>query len=133
MVDVLILNYNDYKTTLGLVHSIECYKNIAHILIVDNASTDGSYDMLKCFCNDKIDVVRTDRNGGYGYGNNFGIEYLSSKYSSKYTLLCNPDVIFDEYLIDVMEKFLNENSEYIIVAPFMYDKNKIKQSNTMCR
>jgi len=46
-VTCLILNYNDPVTTESLVHSIHDFQSLQHILIVDNCSTDGSYERLK--------------------------------------------------------------------------------------
>ena len=34
----VILNYNDADTTISLVKKIEDYKNIEHIVVVDNLS-----------------------------------------------------------------------------------------------
>lgn len=130
MVDVLILNYVDYETTQELVDSIKNYKSVNHICIVDNASPNDSYEQLKRNNSKKISVIKTPRNGGYGYGNNFGLLYLHKNFKSKYILLCNPDVIVDDFVISCLENFLKENSSYIIAAPFMLDAKGIKQKNT---
>lgn len=130
MVDVLILNYMDYETTQKLVDSIRNYKNVARVCVVDNASPNDSYDHLKHNCSEKIDVIKTPKNGGYGYGNNYGIKYLYENYKSKYILLCNPDVIVADEVIGQLEDFLKHNDSYIIAAPFMLDQNGIKQKNT---
>ena len=130
MADALILNYMDYETTQELVNKIRKYKNIEHICIVDNASPNNSYEQLQNNCDEKVSVIRTPRNGGYGYGNNWGIKFLCENYKSKYILLCNPDVIFDNDIVEQLETFLMDNSEYVIAAPFMIDRNGIKQKNT---
>ena len=41
-----ILNYNDADTTENLLKSIEHYSSIDNIVVVDNNSTDDSYDYL---------------------------------------------------------------------------------------
>ena len=46
MIDVLVLNYNDAMTTLNYVNKIKTYKNVRHILVVDNFSTDNSVQLL---------------------------------------------------------------------------------------
>ena len=38
----VILNYNDAQTTIGAVRRIDGFSCIDHIVIVDNASPDGS-------------------------------------------------------------------------------------------
>ena len=130
MADVLILNYVDYETTLELVDRIKNYDNVDHICIVDNASPNDSFEQLKHTCSEKISVIATPKNGGYGYGNNYGIRFLSESYKSKFILLCNPDVIFENEIVEQLECFLENNSSYVIAAPFMLDRNGIKQKNT---
>lgn len=129
MIDLLVLNYNDYDTTVKLVSSVVNYSTISHILVVDNCSTDDSYINLLKINNSKIDVIRANYNGGYGAGNNLGINYLFDKYKSKYILLANPDVSINESSILKMEKFLESNPNYVAVAPHMCDKNGRRQAN----
>lgn len=129
MIDLLILNYNDYETTLKLVSSVVKYSAISHILVVDNCSTDDSYNHLQSMNDEKVEVICAEKNGGYGAGNNLGIYYLYKKYASKYILLANPDVIVDESTILKMESFLEANGEYAAVAPHMCDKNGKRQAN----
>ena len=133
MVDVLVLNYNDWKTTKNFIKRIKNYDNIDHIVVVDNKSTDDSFERLKNISSDKIIVTQSDRNGGYGYGNNWGIRYLKKYYNSTYILLSNPDVIVDESVISSMVNFLTDHKDYAIVAPFMLDSNNRKQFNTAFR
>lgn len=130
MADVLILNYVDYETTQKLLDKIKKYESIEHICIVDNASPNDSFERLKNNCSERIFVIKTPRNGGYGYGNNYGIRFLYENYKSKYILLCNPDVIFENEIVGQLESFLENNSSYVIAAPFMLDRNKLKQKNT---
>ncbi|WP_302358758.1 glycosyltransferase [uncultured Mitsuokella sp.] len=122
--DVLTLNYNDANSTIQFVNHIKKYDIISHILIVDNCSTDDSYQKFQLLSQKekKIILLRTPYNGGYGYGNNYGMRYLSERFSSRYVLQCNPDVIIDEDVIQALEQFLVAHSDYAIVAPFMLDK-----------
>ena len=45
--DIIVLNYNDFKTTERFVRSIVKYDNINHIIIIDNASSDESVEHLR--------------------------------------------------------------------------------------
>ena len=47
----VIVNYNDYKTTKRLIDNIKDYKVIDDIYVVDNHSSDDSYDKLKEYHN----------------------------------------------------------------------------------
>ena len=80
---IILLNYNDYKTVIEYINLIKNYNAIDRIVIVDNCSPDGSYEILKKYESDKISVIQTDKNKGYAYGNNYGIHYLE-KNGEKY-------------------------------------------------
>ena len=43
---IIILNYNDYKTTIEMLEQIKDYKTINYIIVVDNNSVDNSYEIL---------------------------------------------------------------------------------------
>lgn len=99
MIGCVVLNYNDADTTLDLLKRIEPMEIIDQIVLVDNKSTDNSLERLKDQESNKVHVVCAKKNGGYGSGNNVGIEYLRKNYSCDYIIIANPDVIFDESVI----------------------------------
>ena len=70
----VIINYNTSKLTKRLVKNIKDYKSISKIIIVDNASTDNSYKILKKIENDKLEVVKADTNKGFSAGMNICVK-----------------------------------------------------------
>lgn len=124
-VDVCILNYNDCDTTSKLASELVGYDAIGHIVIVDNNSTDDSYSVLEKLClrDNKLTLIRTPRNGGYGYGNNRGIEYLLNNHKSGYIMICNPDIHIEEDVIRKMADTFEEDTAVAIAAPQMFDRN----------
>ncbi|MGN1032442.1 MAG: glycosyltransferase family 2 protein [Intestinibacter sp.] len=119
----VILNYNDYKTTIKLVEDIKNYKSIDLIVIVDNCSTDDSYEKLHEYVNNKVILTKSDKNGGYAYGNNFGIRYLIENYSCDIVFISNPDVEFEEALVIEIKKQFKNNSKYSVLSGVMLDIN----------
>lgn len=116
---IVILNYNDYETVIKLVNKIRTYTSLAKILIVDNNSTDDSFQKL-CKLNDKkCEVIKTDKNGGYAYGNNFGVRYLIEKYLLEVIYIANPDVSFENKLIYEINNALKDNEKYGILSGIM--------------
>lgn len=123
---LIVLNYNDFDNTKKYVEIMKNYDIIQKIIIVDNNSTDGKIDELKNLENEKIDVIVSDKNGGYAYGNNFGLKYIDEKYNElgiKYVIISNPDVFVEEVAIEACIKELEENSNTAIVSPRMYFVN----------
>lgn len=121
---VIILNYNDPTNTIRYVGEIKEYSCIDRIIVVDNKSPDGSFNKLKQLADDKIDVIETDGNKGYAYGNNYAVRYLIEKYGDfKYIAISNPDVEVSEDAYNQCIKFLDKHERVAICAPRMYDIN----------
>lgn len=121
-ISCIILNYNDAPSTLNLLEYIKDYGILDFIVVVDNCSTDDSWEKLIRYKNEKIHVIKSEKNGGYGAGNNVGLRYSSDVLKADYSIIANPDVLFDE---DCIRKFLDsfqENSSVAIVSA--------KQSNS---
>lgn len=93
---MIILNYNDSDNCISLVSAVKNFGCIDRIIVVDNCSTDGSYEKLLPYADEKTDVVQTDKNGGYSYGNNYGVRIAVDRYYADKLVLSNTDVIVDE-------------------------------------
>ena len=106
-IGIVILNYNDASSTLHILKQIKNYSAIDHIVIVDNLSPDGSFQQLKSMADDKVDVIQSDKNGGYSYGNNYGAFYLIEKYMIDILVIANPDVEFSEaFLVRLVQDMI---------------------------
>ncbi len=116
----IILNYNDAETTISLINLIKDYKALNYILIVDNASTDNSSKKIKEYTNDKIILIETDKNGGYGYGNNVGIKYAYQQLKSEFIVISNPDIEVENSTIIKLKEVLISNKSVAIAAPVPY-------------
>ena len=121
-ISCIILNYNDAPSTLNLLECIKNYGILDFIVVVDNCSTDDSWEKLIRYKNEKIHVIKSEKNGGYGSWNNVGLRYSSDVLRADYSIIANPDVLFDE---DCIRKFLDsfqEDSSVSVVSA--------KQSNS---
>ena len=123
-VAVIIVNYNDVEDTKKYVNTISKYEIINRIVVVDNLSTIvGTFDKLKKLENEKVKVISSDKNGGYDYGNNFGVRYLQSineKYD--YIIISNPDIEITETAIKHCLEVIDNDKKIGVIAPRMFDK-----------
>ncbi|HTO16413.1 MAG TPA: glycosyltransferase family 2 protein [Edaphocola sp.] len=119
----VILNYNDALTAIALIKYIRDFKALDYIVVVDNNSTDNSWEELQSYKNEKISLVRTEKNGGYGFGNNVGINYSVEILNADYVLIANPDVVFEEECIEKLVEVLQQNTDVAVVSA--------KQSNSI--
>ena len=121
---IIVLNYNDGDTTINYINSIKKYKIIDKIIVVDNNSKDASFEKMQKLQSNNIDVIKSDSNRGYAYGNNYGYNYLKEKYGDfKYICISNPDVIVEENAFKKCTDFLDKNKEYAACAPRMFNRN----------
>ncbi|WP_349946172.1 glycosyltransferase [Lacrimispora sp. BS-2] len=102
-ISCIILNYNDAETTISLVNSMVNYEILDSIIIVDNCSTDDSALRLQTVAGGKVHFISTEKNGGYGYGNNQGIRYAYGTLHASHVLIANPDVKVTEECIQAMK------------------------------
>ncbi|MBQ7239948.1 MAG: glycosyltransferase family 2 protein [Bacilli bacterium] len=114
MTGIVILNYNDSKTTSTMLDSVSVFKSLDHIIVVDNASTDSSVEVLKKYESKKIDIIVNKENKGYSYGNNVGIRYLREKYKCDKVFISNPDITVSEDTLKILIKDLDKVD---VVAP----------------
>ena len=118
---IVILNYNDAVSTSTLVDSIIGYASIGHIAVVDNCSTDESWKILKnkYDAQEKVSVISSGKNGGYSYGNNYGARYLIKEYGTDIIFIANPDVLFDEALIEAISQKYEKKEGYAVLTGVM--------------
>jgi len=96
---IIIVNYNtatEVRSCLDSIRSSELGDGI-RVIIVDNASSDGSVEMLAAEY-PWVETIPSETNGGYAYGNNLAFRLLGfgkngSEPSSRYVLLLNPDTV----------------------------------------
>lgn len=122
-VGIVILNYNDYDTTYNYINNIKDYKVLKEIVIVDNNSSDDSYNKLKKLEDDKIKVIKTDKNKGYAYGNNYGINYLDKNIN--YVIVSNPDIEVSEKTIKKLKSDLDNNEDIALISPTINQNGEI--------
>ena len=91
----IIINYNDYKTTKRLLDNIKDYKVIDKIYVVDNHSTDDSYENLKKLKIKRYEVIETPSNKGFAYALNIGAKKAIDDFGNADIIFSNSDIIIN--------------------------------------
>lgn len=92
---IVTINYNGSESTIKLLKSLgsQTDKDF-EIIVVDNASEEANFDMLKNYCATpsvaQLKLIRNDQNLGFSGGNNVGIKE-ALKISAEWVLLLNND------------------------------------------
>jgi GT2 family glycosyltransferase len=86
----IVLNYNGRGFVGDAVRSLlEQDAPGVEVLVVDNASTDGSAEEIEAAFGERVRLVRSPRNLGFGGGNNLGIRQARGRH----IVLLNSDAV----------------------------------------
>ena len=113
---VIIINYCNATDTIETVKSLLDSSVVPTIVVVDNASKDDSYEILKRSLPPDVVLIVAEQDNGFSAGNNIGIKY-ALEHEAQYVMLLNNDTIVDRYMISNLLKFTNHNN---VTSPKMY-------------
>lgn len=97
---VIIVNYNTYEYTKNCIESVLNADDDLNgerlefeVILVDNASKDGSIEWLEKEYNDepKVLIIKNDENLGFSAANNIGLQEAQGTY----LLLLNSDTVIE--------------------------------------
>ncbi|MDQ2089669.1 glycosyltransferase family 2 protein [Marimonas arenosa] len=101
-VSVIIVNWNTCDLLHNCVRSVKAQTSAVHeIIVIDNASSDGSAEMVRREFPDVILIANTG-NRGFAAANNQGLEIARGES----VLLLNPDTVVLDHAIDTMLDWL---------------------------
>ncbi len=109
LVSVCINAYNAEKFILKTVNSAinQTYKNL-QIIVVDDCSTDSTYDIIKSINDERVEVYQTPFNGHISFANNEALKYVKGDYVAH----LDADDLWAEDKIEKQISFLEKNPEY---------------------
>jgi N-acetylglucosaminyl-diphospho-decaprenol L-rhamnosyltransferase len=110
-VSAVIVSYNVRDLLLKCIASLRA-DGVAHIVVVDNASKDGSAEAARR-ADPGIDVVALDENLGFGSGANRGV----ARTSSPYVVILNPDLEVEPGATKALVDVLDRMPDVAVVAP----------------
>lgn len=123
----VIINYNTKALTEKLVANVKDYQSISKILIVDNASTDDSYQELKKLENDRIEVLQAEENKGFSAGMNIGAKRAIELFSKCDIIFSNTDIIISsEETIEILQTALKMR-RVAVASPVVFQENTISR------
>lgn len=125
---IIIVSWNAkaylQKCIESIIRETSNYKK--EIIVVDNASTDGSGELIKEKFQQVV-LICNDVNLGFAKANNIGIR----KSTGKYILLINSDVEVSKGCIDQMVLFMEQHPEIGMLGPQIIDSNGNLQRSCM--
>lgn len=125
---IVILNYNTRDILRECLRSLQETRGVeVQVMVVDNASTDGSAEMVRSefsgteFSGNAVPLVRliaSDTNGGYAYGNNLALrEFLARPQPPRALMLLNSDTLAPPDALRALMDFFDAHPDAGIVGP----------------
>lgn len=111
---IVILNYNTRELVHDLLTSIKNSTGIdfgIKVIVVDNASDDGSVEALKKI--KWIKLIPSPENLGFAKGNNLAVPHIEGEY----TWFLNPDTVVEPDTLAYMVRYMDSHPEIGIATP----------------
>jgi GT2 family glycosyltransferase len=116
-VAVVVLSYEGRQMTLDCLQSVIASVPAHDVVVVDNASSDGTCEAVRAAYPD-VTVVALRDNRGYAGGNNAGIRHALHA-GAEYVLILNNDTLVEPGSIQRLARALGEHPEAGAVAPLI--------------
>ena len=114
-----------YKSGLKAARTVQCFQDSdipLDLYVVDNAPGDSTMYRLRWQC-PGLQYFAQPKNIGYGRGNNVVLPHLTSRYH----IICNPDVTFDKTLLSKMVQYMELNPDCAILTPRVFNADGTEQ------
>lgn len=119
MISVIIPTYNRAKLIGRAIQSIlnQSYQDI-EIIIVDDASTDETSNIVKTFKSPNIKYFALDKNSGACHARNIGIQHATGEYIS----FLDSDDTWEPTKLEQQYNFLKEKKAHVVVCNYWKER-----------
>jgi N-acetylglucosaminyl-diphospho-decaprenol L-rhamnosyltransferase len=123
---IIIVNWNTRDLLRSCIASIEanCDNLSVEVVVVDNASSDDSVQMIQCEF-PWVRLIASQENLGYAGGNNLGVKECRGRY----LLILNPDTEIVGNALQQMVAYLEEHPAVGAVGPQLLNSDGSVQSS----
>lgn len=115
----VILHYKTADDTIECIESVEKIEDEKNIVVVDNASNNGSIECVEEFSRkyDNIFVIKNDKNLGFAEGNNIGYRFAKNKLKAEIIAVLNNDIIVPDVKTIKKIEELYKKTEFDVAGP----------------
>lgn len=128
---VVLVTFNGMRWIDRCIASLDKSSLRPDVLMIDNASTDGTADYVEGHF-PWVEVVRSRENLGFAEGNNMGLRRFV-KGDWDYVYLLNQDAWVMDDTFEMIVKAFGEHPEMAVLSPVQVDANGIPDKNFAAR
>lgn len=125
-ISIIIVNWNTRDLLRNCIGSV--YKTIYdvtfEVIVVDNASRDGSASMLRKEY-PQVEIIQNEENRGFGAANNQAMRVMNGKYA----LLLNSDTVLTENAVKELFAFMETRGESAMACGQLLNADGSKQNS----
>ncbi len=123
-VTIIITTFNSSNIIRFCLNKINLTKY--NVIIVDNASTDNTVNIIKSNFQE-VEVVQNKKNIGYGRGCNVALRIIDTEYC----LILNPDAFVFEDDIKKIIDFLDNNIQVALASPLLLNSYPAQKNDIL--
>jgi GT2 family glycosyltransferase len=125
-ISIIIVNWNTRELLKNCLASIkETVRGLScEVIVVDNASSDGSVAMLRDSFPETI-VIENRDNKGFGAANNQAMRVMKGRYA----LLLNSDAVLCEHAVERLFSFMESHAEAAMACGQLLNADGSKQNS----
>lgn len=114
-ISVVTVTYNSMGEIDACLESLERQSVPLDLLLIDNASTDGTAARIRAFAarHENATVVRNPRNLGLSAANNQAL----GRVTGEFVLFLNPDTVVPEGSLEGLIRYLDHRPDVVVVGP----------------
>lgn len=130
-IDVVVVNYNAGEAVIRCIESVLDQGEPVSVTVIDNASTDGSADLVAALCAEREEVrlVRSDANPGFATAVNRAV----GPQPRHYLLILNPDCEMRPGSLAALRSALDEDPRAALAGPLVTEPGGRPASGTLRR
>lgn len=117
LVSIIIVTHNSADYILECINSIKKsnYKSI-EIILVDNASSDNTLQIVDKEKNNKLRIIKNDHNLGYAHANN----QAANISNGEFLFIINPDTRVEPDFLPPLIEQMNKSESIAVCQPLVY-------------
>jgi len=120
----IVIYNNDEKILKSAIKSVLNVSSVNILFLIDNSEKNIFFQLKKI--DSRIIYIHNPSNPGYGSGHNIAIKKAIT-FGSKYHFIVNPDIYFNNNIIDPMIQYMKLNSNIGMMMPKILNKDNSVQ------